>query len=79
MVRDDRWYYVERGKKIHPSYRMDTKELDAPSKAKCIICDKIISYGARGWVSLIEHSNSNEHAEKLKLKDSNYTLGVSKE
>jgi hypothetical protein len=43
-----------------------------------IICDKIISYGAWGRVSLIEHSNSNEHAEKLKLKDSNYTLGVSK-
>ena len=39
---------------------------------------KIHSYGARGRVSLIEHSNSKEHAEKLKLKDSNYTLGLSK-
>ena len=55
------------------------RKIDTPDKAKCIICDKIISYGAWGRVSLIEHSNSNEHAEKLKLKDSNYTLGVSKE
>ena len=39
---------------------------------------KIHSYCARGRVSLIEHSNSNEHAEKLKLKDSNYTFGLSK-
>ena len=54
------------------------RKIDTPDKAKCIICDKIISYGAWGRVSLIEHSNSNEHAEKLKLKDSNYTLGVSK-
>ena len=54
------------------------RKIDAPGKTECIICDKIISYGARGRVSLIEHSNSNEHAEKLKLKDSNYTLGVSK-
>ena len=55
------------------------RKIDTPDKAKCIICDKIISYGVWGRVSLIEHSNSNEHAEKLKLKDSNYTLGVSKE
>jgi hypothetical protein len=54
------------------------RKIDTPDKAKCIICDKIISYGAWGRLSLIEHSNSNEHAEKLKLKDSNYTLGVSK-
>ena len=39
---------------------------------------KIHSYGARGRVSLIQHSNSNEHAEKLKLKDSNYPFGLSK-
>jgi hypothetical protein len=26
MVRDDRWDYVEMGKKIHPSYRMDMKD-----------------------------------------------------
>jgi hypothetical protein len=54
------------------------RKIDVPGKAKCIICDKIISYGARGRVSLTEHSNSNEHAEKFKLEDSNYTLGVSK-
>jgi hypothetical protein len=54
------------------------RKIDVPGKAKCIICDKIISYGARGRVSLTEHSNCNEHAEKFKLEDSNYTLGVSK-
>jgi hypothetical protein len=49
-----------------------------PGKAKCIVCDKIISYGARGRISLTEHSKSNEHAEKLKIKADNYTLGVPK-
>jgi hypothetical protein len=44
------------------------QKIDAPGKAKCIICDKIISYGAQGRISLIEHSNSNEHAKELKLK-----------
>ena len=56
------------------------RKIDMPGKAKCIyyMWHKIISYGARGWVFLIEHSNSNEDAEKFNLKDSNYTLGVSK-
>ena len=49
-----------------------------PGKAKCIVCDKIISYGARGRISLTEHCKSNEHAEKLKIKADNYTLGVPK-
>ena len=49
---------------------------DVPGKAKCIVCDKIISYGARGRISLTEHCKSNEHAEKLKIKADNYTLGV---
>ena len=26
MVREDCWDYVEKGKKIYPSYRMDTKD-----------------------------------------------------
>ena len=40
------------------------------------VCDKIISYGARGRISLTEDCKSNEHAEKLKIKADNYTLGV---
>ena len=39
------------------------RKIDVPGKAKCIVCDKIISYGARGRISLTEHCKSNEHAE----------------
>ena len=31
-----------------------------------------------GRISLTEHCKSNEHAEKLKIKANNYTLGVPK-
>ena len=54
------------------------RKIDVPGKAKCIVCDKVISYGARGRISLTEHCKSNEHAEKLNIKADNYTLGVPK-
>jgi hypothetical protein len=80
-----RWQWLERTVEIMLKRERKSipliewiRKINAPGNAKCIICDKIINYEAQGRISLIEHSNSNEHAEKLKLKDSNYTLGVSK-
>ena len=80
-----RWHWLEttveitlKGERKATSLIEWIRKLDVPGKAKCIVCDKIISYGARGRISLTEHCKSNEHAEKLKIKADNYTLGVPK-
>ena len=78
-----RWHWLEttveitlKGERKATSLIEWIRKIDVPGKAKCIVCDKIISYGARGRISLTEHCKSNEHAEKLKIKADNYTLGV---
>ena len=78
-----RWHWLETTVEISLKGERKTipivewiRKIDVPGKAKCIICQKLISYGARGRVSLTEHCKSNEHSEKLKLKADNYTLGV---
>lgn len=80
-----RWHWLEttveitlKGERKATSLIEWIRKIDVPGKAKCIVCDKIISYGARGRISLTEHCKSNEHAEKLKIKADNYTLGVPK-
>ena len=76
-----RWHWLEttveitlKGERKATSLIEWIRKIDMPGKAKCIVCDKIISYGARGRISLTEHCKSNEHAEKLKIKADNYTL-----
>ena len=80
-----RWHWLEttveitlKGERKATSLIEWIRKIDVPGKAKCIVCDKNISYGARGRISLTEHCKSNEHAEKLKIKADNYTLGVPK-
>ena len=80
-----RWHWLEATVEISVKGERKTtpliewiRKIDVPGKAKCILCDKIINYSSRGRVSLTEHCKSNAHFEKLNIKSSNYTLGVSK-
>ena len=49
---------------------------DIPGKAKCTYCNDIISYGSRGYLSLVEHaSRAKKHAEKVRLSRLRNSLG----
>jgi hypothetical protein len=48
LVRDDR----QGERKATPLIEW-IRKIDVPGKAKCIVCDKIISYGAQGRIVLL--------------------------
>lgn len=50
------------------------RKIDSSGKAKCILCDKLISYGNRGKVSLTEHCSSAQHKSKVKTVKQNTQL-----
>ena len=49
-------------------------KIDSPGKAKCMVCTKILSYGAKGKSALLEHCNSASHMKCARSVISNYTL-----
>ena len=53
------------------------RKLDIAGKAKCLPCEKVINYGSRGKVSIVEHCKSADHGSKVKLLSENQKLPAS--
>ena len=43
-------------------------------KAKCILCKKVITYGGRGFLSLSDHIETENHIRNVVIKLENYRL-----
>ena len=50
------------------------RKLNEPGIARCILCNKNINYGNRGWKSVEQHILQKIHAENRRTKASNQCL-----
>jgi len=77
-----RWEWLEKtvqvplskGKAKHIAITEWIRKMDIPGKAKCITCRKLISYGSRGCISLVEHCESTQHLKIVKDVATNQSL-----
>lgn len=50
------------------------RKIDIAGKARCIVCNQIVSYGSSGMKALVKHGNCDAHKNKRKIRDENQTL-----
>lgn len=50
------------------------KKVDVSGRTTCSICSDLQYYGKRGFSAISDHLKSKKHAEKVLIKDDNYSL-----
>ena len=64
----------ENGEKDIETVGENFRKIDLPGKARCLLCQKDISYGGKGVGHLLEHMKSRSHVKRRRALTNSTTI-----